>query len=64
MILTNTIFHSEDEECEESVKGEKGDDEEKEKVMEKLIKSHSERNKSLRSSQVAARKVGEAKGKA
>jgi len=46
------------------VKGEEGDDEEKEKVMEKLIRSHSERNKSLRSSQVAARKVGKAKGKA
>jgi hypothetical protein len=64
VVLTNTIFHSEDEECKESVKGEEGDDEEKEKVMEKLIRSHSERNKSLRSSQVAARKVGKAKGKA
>jgi hypothetical protein len=42
--------------------GEEGDDEEE--VMENLIRFHSKRKRSLRSSQVAPRKVGKAKGKA
>ncbi len=64
MISTDTISHSEDEKC-EGVKGEEGDDdEEDEEVMEKLIRSHNNRKQSLRSSQVAPRKMGKTKGKA
>jgi hypothetical protein len=58
-----TISHNEDEECEEGVKGEESDDDEEEEVMEKLIRSHSKRKRSLHSSQVAPRKVGKAKDK-
>ncbi len=59
-----TISHNEDEECKEGVKGEESDDDEEEEVIEKLIRSHSKRKRSLHSSQVAPRKVGKAKGKA
>jgi hypothetical protein len=62
VVLTNTISQNEDEEC-EGVKGEEGDDDEEKEVIEKLIRSHSKRKRSLLNSKLAPRKVGKAKGK-